>query len=304
MEFMNKRADGKPHHDYKAESVFHSNQYDPTDIAAFEKLWFDPIREELAPTTTALYAQPSRNEPGAQGSYRLYLPPAYEAEPERRFPVIYWLHGGNSNSAQGSFAAERIDGAIRAGKMPPVILVAPQALPVGWYVDSRDGSRPIEQVLVHDFVAHVDSTYRTIPEASARTLEGQSMGGYGSLHLGLKYPRLFGRISAIAPSMLRDMSLEPDERVANTFFGDQEYFTAVSPWTLLRANAPELRRLSRIRLLAGLADERLVPAAREFAAIAKEIDVPLEYREVDGAGHGYQEIVDPLGDAYFAWWQS
>ena len=77
----------------------------------------------------------------------------------------------------------------------------------------------------------------------------------------------------------------------------------VPRWTLVRANAPEIRTRSRIRLLIGVEDERLVPAAREFAAIAKDLDIPLEYREVERAGHGYKEIADGLGDAYSAFWR-
>ena len=59
------------------------------------------------------------------------------------------------------------------------------------------------------------------------------MGGWGALHIGFKYPKLFARVSAIAPTVLHDMSLEPDERIANTLFGDPAYYHAVAPWTLL-----------------------------------------------------------------------
>jgi enterochelin esterase-like enzyme len=273
-------------------------------VAAFEKQWTDPVQEDQGLTRFRRYPQPSRAEPAAEGSYQLYLPPGYEAGRQRRYPVIYWLHGGFGDSRQGLPAVERIDEAIRSGAMPPVIVVLPQALPIGWYIDSKDGARPVEQVMVRDLVQHVDTAYRTIAAAAARYVEGFSMGGYGALHLGLKYPALFARVSAIGPSILRDMAGEPDERVANTFFGDQDYYDAVGPWTLLLGNAPELRKHSRVRLLAGTEDHRLAPTLRDFAGRMSALGVPHEFHEVTGAGHDIAAIIDGLGDKYFAFWRS
>jgi len=48
-----------------------------------------------------------------------------------------------------------------------------------------------EDALVEDLVAHVDETYRTIPEASARGLSGFSMGGSGTINVGLRHPDVF-----------------------------------------------------------------------------------------------------------------
>ena len=272
-------------------------------VAIAERQWIDPVREDQGLTAFRLYPQPSRGEAGAQGSYQLYLPPAYQAGGQRRFPVIYWLHGGFGDSRQGLPAVDRIDKAIRSGTMPQTIVILPQALPIGWYLDSRDGARPVEQVMVRDLVQHVDTAYRTVAQPASRFIEGFSMGGYGALHLGLKYPKLFARVSAIGPSILRDMAEEPEERIANTFFGDHDYYAAVSPWTLLLGNAPEIRTSSTVRLLSGTEDHRLAPTLRDFADHLKELDVAYEFHEVLGAGHDIAEIIDGLGDAYFAFWR-
>jgi enterochelin esterase-like enzyme len=272
-------------------------------VAIAEKQWIDPEPEDQAITQFRMYPQPSRDEPGAEGSYQLYLPPSYHADGQRRFPVIYWLHGGFGDSRQSLPAVERIDKAIRSGAMPETIVISPQALPVGWYLDSKDGARPVEQVMARDLVQHVDAGYRTIAEPGSRSVEGFSMGGYGALHLGLKYPGLFGRVSAIGPSILRDMSDEPAERIDNTFFGDHDYYAAVSPWTLLLGNAPQLRRSSTVRLLSGSEDHRLAPTLRDFATRMRDLGVAHEFHEIQGAGHDIAEIIDGLGDAYFAFWR-
>jgi enterochelin esterase-like enzyme len=272
-------------------------------VAECERQWIDPVAEDQGITVFRRYPQPSRDEPGAEGSYQLYLPPGYD-DAELRYPVIYWLHGGFGDSRQSRPAIERIDKAIRSGAMPPVIVVSPQALPIGWYLDSKDGTRPVEQVMVRDLVRHVDTSHRTVAAPAARFIEGFSMGGYGALHLGLKYPDVFGRVSAMGPAILSDMSLEPEERIANTFFGDHDYYRAVHPRTLLLANAPQLRRATRVRLLLGTQDGRLADAVREFAAALADLAVPHEFHEIDGAGHDIAQTIDGVGDRYFAFWRA
>jgi enterochelin esterase-like enzyme len=276
----------------------------PEQMAEIEQQWIDPVQEDQELTTFQLYPQPSRGTTDAQGSYQLYLPPQYETEPERRFPVIYWLHGGFGNARQGSEMVARIDKAIRNEVMPPAIVVLPQILPIGWYVDSKDGARPLAQITAFDLVHHVDSTYRTVPEAAARTVEGFSMGGFGALHLGLKYPKIFGKVSAVGPAILRDLKDEPEDRVNNTYFGDQDYYDACGPWNLVLANAPELRRTSQVRLLSGSLDVRLAPTIRALDARFTELGVPHDFYEVQDKDHEYPDIMDGYGDAYYAWWRT
>lgn len=275
----------------------------PEQMAEIERQWIDPVREDQELTTFQLYPQPSRGTADAVGSLQLYLPPQYETEPDRRFPVIYWLHGGFGDARQGGQMVERIHAAIGAGLMPPAIVVLPHILPIGWYVDSKDGARPLEQITAFDLVGHIDSTYRTIATAAARTVEGFSMGGFGALHLGLKHPKVFSKVSAVGPAILRDLKDEPEDRIANTFFGDQAYYDALGPWGLVLANAPELRRSSQVRLLSGSLDTRLAPTIRDLDKLFTDLAVPHDFHEVPGADHEYPDIMDGYGDAYYAWWR-
>jgi enterochelin esterase-like enzyme len=275
----------------------------PEEMALIEQQWIDPVREDQELTTFQLYPQPSRGEQDAQGSYQLYLPPQYATEPDRRFPVLYWLHGGFGDSRQGAAAVARIDAAVRSGNIPPMIVVVPHILPIGWYVDSKDGARPLEQITAFDLVGHIDATYRTVAEASGRTVEGFSMGGFGALHLGLKHPKVFSKVSSIAPAILRYLKDEPADRINNTFFGDQEYYDLLGPRSLVLANAPELRRVSQVRLLSGSLDTRLAPTIRELDALFTDLEVPHDFHEVPEADHEYPDIIDGYGDAYYAWWR-
>ena len=200
----------------------------PARVAELSEQWVDPVTEAPPGTTYHIFETAARGK-GTQGSYLVYLPPSYEKETARRYPVLYWLHGGFGNARQGAWAVNHLDEGIRAGLVPETIVVLPQALPVGWYVNSKNGKRPIEDVMVKDLIPHVDATYRTLARHESRAIEGMSMGGYGALHLGMKYPDFFGTISSVAPAILQDLKDEPRERTFDTFGEDEAYYDARAP---------------------------------------------------------------------------
>jgi len=61
--------------------------------------------------------------------YNIYLPPDYAKDETKRFPVIYFLHGRGGNESSNLKAFELLDGAIKAGKVPPIIYVHAMAGP-------------------------------------------------------------------------------------------------------------------------------------------------------------------------------
>jgi len=143
----------------------------------------------------------------------VYLPPQYDAEPARRFPVIYLLHGFKAKNhhwtkpaapGQGLQLQELADALIAQGRIPPLIIVMPDgsnAYGGSFYLNS-----PVtgnwEDCISRDLVAYVDRSYRTIPQAKARGLAGHSMGGYGAFMLGLRHPEIFGAVYALSPACL------------------------------------------------------------------------------------------------------
>jgi len=134
----------------------------------------------------------------------IYLPDAYAHETERRFPVLYFLHGygGAPDTHQN---AEHFRGAmdklIAAGAVKPMIVVVPNGSNKyhGAFYANSSTTGNWDDYIVKDVVGYVDSHYRTLASAEHRGLAGHSMGGYGALTLGFRHPEVFGSIYAMSP---------------------------------------------------------------------------------------------------------
>ncbi|MGH9418502.1 MAG: alpha/beta hydrolase, partial [Thermoanaerobaculia bacterium] len=123
----------------------------------------------------------------------IYLPPTYEIERARRYPVVYLLHGVDADNLafiKGAYEKLNIrlamDSLIATGVVKEMIVVTPNARNVydGSFYANSAATGNWEDFIVKDFVAYMDSHYRTIADRSGRGIAGHSMGGYGALRLG------------------------------------------------------------------------------------------------------------------------
>ena len=138
----------------------------------------------------------------------VYLPPSYQRDPKRRYPVLYLLHGATSvpeewvdGSYQGFDIRVAVDSLAAAGAVPELIIVMPNAdnaLGGGFYANSA-ATGNWEDFVVNDLVRHVDRRYRTDARASKRALVGHSMGGFGAFNIGFDHADVFGLVYAISP---------------------------------------------------------------------------------------------------------
>lgn len=145
--------------------------------------WVDPVREAPPRTGYKLFHSKLIDR---DYSYLVYLPPDYETSPNRRYPTIYWLHGGGGNQRGGGLFVRLLDSAIRRGEAPPAIVFLLNGLGESCWADSKDGKYPVDSIIAKEMVPYFDATFRTIARREARAIEGMSMGGYGALRLGLQ----------------------------------------------------------------------------------------------------------------------
>ena len=134
------------------------------------------------------------------------LPPSYRANPARRYPVVYALHGyfiGAEQWIQELHAPQVVEGAFGKG-VPEMIVVLPDSKTVhlGSVYSTSVTTGDFENFVARDLVAYVDQHYRTIPRRESRGLVGHSMGGYGATRIGMRHPDVFGALYMMSPGGL------------------------------------------------------------------------------------------------------
>jgi S-formylglutathione hydrolase len=150
--------------------------------------------------------------------YRLatvYLPPGYSKQPKKRYPVIYLLHGFAADHRafmKGAYQNLNVrismDSLIRAGVVKEMIVVMPStrnAFDGSFYTNSVTTGN-WEDFIVQDLVRHMDRKYRTIRNRSGRGLTGHSMGGFGTLRVGMRHPEIFSALYAMSPCCIGTMN--------------------------------------------------------------------------------------------------
>jgi S-formylglutathione hydrolase FrmB len=131
------------------------------------------------------------------------LPPSYFSAPERRYPVLYFLHDGYGNvrTLERRGVARDARARMADGRLPEVLIVAPEGVG-SWFSDSHDQTRRFETFLAEDLPRWVEARHRGIPAKASRGITGISMGGYGSVKTALRHPDLYGSVSAIAGALI------------------------------------------------------------------------------------------------------
>jgi len=147
----------------------------------------------------------------------VYVPPLYDAQPDRHFPVLYMQDGQNLFDPETSFIkgnywrmGETADELIIAGQIEPLIIVGiynTGVRRIDEYTPSEDkrlGGGQADgygQMLVEELKPFIDHTYRTLPGADNCGMGGSSLGGLVSLYLGLRFTWVFGKLAVMSPSV-------------------------------------------------------------------------------------------------------
>jgi enterochelin esterase-like enzyme len=136
----------------------------------------------------------------------VYLPPSYTKDTTRRYPVLYFLHGYTATAeayVKSLAVPDSIDRAIAAGDRE-MIVVIPDAFTK--YSGSMFSNSPTigdwETFIARDLTEFIDKRYRTIASRDGRGLAGHSMGGYGTMRIGMKQPGSFAALYAMSSCCL------------------------------------------------------------------------------------------------------
>jgi S-formylglutathione hydrolase len=190
----------------------------------------------------------------------VYLPPSYAADQNRRYPVVYLLHGyGGREDTFTSRLASLAESANRLGGVQgysDLIVVTPSAysLHKGSMYSNSPTTGDWERFIAEDLVAYMDSHYRTLANRMSRGLAGHSMGGYGALRIGMKRPDVFSslyamssccltanrepRPEAMAPAAAITTREQAVEAAAAPGFGPSVNLASAAAWSPNPANPP------------------------------------------------------------------
>lgn len=160
----------------------------------------------------------SRFVPGER-DVLVYLPPGYDQDTGRRYPVLY-LHDGQNVFDQATSIGEEwhvdetAEALISAGEIEPLVIVGvdhggdariDEFTPTRDAGHDRGGSADAYgRMLVEEIKPLIDATFRTLPGAGHTGVGGSSLGGLVTLHLGLRYPAVFSRLAVMSPSIWWD----------------------------------------------------------------------------------------------------
>lgn len=139
-------------------------------------------------------------------AYCVILPPSYDTEKTRRYPILYLLHGLGDNEQMlihsGGF--NLVQDLWERHQLGDFLIVTPDG-GSSFYINSRDGRLRYEDFFLQEFLPQIAKRYRTQSGSASRGIAGISMGGYGALHLGFRHPELFGSVGAHSAALLEKL---------------------------------------------------------------------------------------------------
>ena len=212
--------------------------------------------------------------------------------PDRRYPVVYYLHGGRPGSETKSVRlASYIHQHLQAKEVPPMIYVFVNGGPVSHYNLPDRKNAMGEDVFIKELIPQVDAAYRTVASRNGRGIEGFSQGGRGTTRIMFKHPDLF---CSAAPggaghSTEKRISEENGRENENLIFAP-----GYNTWDLARKYAkhpePKLRILIHVGTKGFNYENNL-----EYMKFLESLHIPFERLIVPDVPHSAQQIYEKRG---------
>jgi putative tributyrin esterase len=274
-------------------------------LSAFILLFAFSVNAQVAPSEKSIEPTTSRSKidlvPIAQDfklrsklmnremPYRVIFPVNYESSTDKRFPVVYLIHGLFGHFNNWADKSKLLEYA----KDYNLIIVMPEGNN-GWYTDNASVPNDrYETYIANELITEVDGKFRTMPDREHRVIGGLSMGGYGALKFGLKYPEKFilaGSFSGavqiasyknkeeLPKGMLRDSVISTFGDVDTATKQSNDIFKIVD-----EMKADKAAKLPFLYLSCGTEDELgLLAGNRLFADSLTKQKIPHEFRELPG----------------------
>jgi putative tributyrin esterase len=220
---------------------------------------------------------------GRDMPYRVIVPREYGEKPDRRFAVIYLLHGLGGHFDNWT-EKTKLTAYVSEYNF---IIVSPEGND-GWYTDSATvPNDKYESYIAQELIPEIDKKYRTRADREHRTIAGLSMGGYGAIKFGLKYLDLFsivGSFSGAFDAPMRTKKSGNNWPSIPAVFGaeDSKTRTENNIFDILRSfDQQKLTAVPYIYFSCGTEDS-FITIDRDFDSLLLEKKLPHEFRELPG----------------------
>ncbi|MFH0990361.1 MAG: alpha/beta hydrolase family protein [bacterium] len=234
----------------------------------------------------------SLNSPsvGMTMKYLVLLPDGYEKSQER-YPALYLLHGFGGDYTNWVKQTDLV----RYAKQYRFIIVTPDAKN-SWYTNSAVNARAkYEDYIMKDLITTIDQRYRTLQSKYHRAIIGLSMGGYGALKLGMKYPSKYFFAAGLSPaiqfpSRLNDTAIvnrrsKESIQSLKDIFGEKQGDSWLANDVFVLAEKAKPNTLPYLYLAVGSQDgiPEIIDETHRFAATLRKLNIPFEMHESPGA---------------------
>lgn len=227
--------------------------------------------------------------------YRVVLPEGYGNPKDKNiiekpvsYSVIYLLHGLTGHFNDWTDKTKLAEYAAKYN----YIIITPEG-DNGWYSDS--GSVPndkYESYIIQELIPEVDKKFRTIPDRKHRVVAGLSMGGYGSIKFGLKYPEMFSLVGSFsgalqAASLTEKMLGNGWKALTDSIVGvygadDSPTRRANDVFKIVREMPADKTKILPFVYISCGTEDGLIATNRELSGLLLEKKIPHEFRELPG----------------------
>ncbi len=232
--------------------------------------------------------------------YCAMLPPSYDQDKARKFPIVYYLHGlgDNEESLINAGGWNIYDDLLSQKKVSEFLIVTPYGYQ-SFYINSKDGKFRYEDFFLREFIPQIEKKYRVKAGRASHGIMGVSMGGFGALHYAFKYPQRFASVSTHMAALMDKLPANaggtPEGKMMGNIFGnpiDAAYYQANNPLSLAR-KAP-LTALKSMKIYFDCGDHDhygFNVGTEQLDQILKSRGVPHESHIYPG-GHDMQFVLD------------
>ncbi len=233
----------------------------------------------------------------AERAYTVILPASYDKNPNKKYPVLYLLHGmwgSNLDWAQQGNAKAIIDRLTNSGESCEMVIITPNAgggdprdVWNGYF--DMDGWK-YETFFYTEFLPKVEKEFRIIGDKSHRAIAGLSMGGGGATAYAQKYPDMFCAVYAMSALMeLPNPGVLPDGDPETKMYKLNQSVIENS-CTKFVTSADENRK-NQLRTISWFVDcgddDFLLDRNIEFYQAMRNAGIPCQFRVRDG-GHDWE----------------